>query len=459
MRKHTTWRWGTDQQNAFQNAKKLLCSSKLLIHYDPDKPLLLSCDASPYGLGAVLSHRMPDGSERPIAYTSRTLSNAERNYSQIEKEGLAVVYAVKHFHQYLFGQHFTILTDHKPLLGLLAEDKKIPQMAASRIERWALTLSCYNYSLHYRKGENNGNADCMSRLPKATTPIHQNVKNTVMMMQLDHPPVTAKEVRHSTKTDLLVSKVIEYTLNGWPVEHDKELQPYHQRRTELNTHLGCLQWGSRVIIPKSLQSKVITELHETHPGICRMKALARGYVWWPGMDSELEEKVRSCDNCLVNQKMPTAAPTHPWEYPQNPWERIHIDFAGPFLGKMFLIIVDAYSKWLDVIPMNSSTATATIEKLRTLFATHGVPVICVSDNGPSFISDEFKTFLSRNGIRQVLVAPYHPSSNGLAERAVQTFKTSMKKIQILQFQPELTVFYSVIVSHHILQQADLLQNY
>ena len=116
LRKDTPWLWGNKQEKSFQQAKQLLCSTKLLVHYDPGKPLLLSCDASSYGLGAVLSHVMPDNSERPIAYTSKTLSSAERNYSQIEKEGLSVVYGIKHFHQYLYGRHFTILTDHKPLL-------------------------------------------------------------------------------------------------------------------------------------------------------------------------------------------------------------------------------------------------------------------------------------------------------------------------------------------------------
>lgn len=148
----------------------MLCSSQLLVHYDPDKPLILSCDASSYGIGAVLSHEMPDKTERPIAYSSRTMTPAERKYSQIEKEGLSLVYGIKHFHQYLYGQHFTILTDHKPLLGLLAEDKKIPQMAASRIKRWALTLSAYNYTLAHRQGLKHQTFD-QQYLPICTNPI------------------------------------------------------------------------------------------------------------------------------------------------------------------------------------------------------------------------------------------------------------------------------------------------
>ena len=153
------WEWQEKEKLAFVEAKSIL---DFLIHYDPEKPLLLACDASPYGLGAVLSHQMPDGSEKPITFASRTLTKTERNYSQIEKEALAIVYAVKQFHQYLFGRHFFLYTDHKPLLGLLSELKGIPSMAAARAQRGAILLSAYNYTLKYRSGIENSDADFFS---------------------------------------------------------------------------------------------------------------------------------------------------------------------------------------------------------------------------------------------------------------------------------------------------------
>jgi len=125
--------------------------------------------------------------------------------------------------------------------------------------------------------------------------------------------------------------------------------------------------------------------------------------------------------------MPVSAPLHPWEWPQRPWSRVHVDHAGPFCGKMFLIIVDAYSKWIEAQVVSSTTTYTTIEHLRTLFATHGLPEVRVSDNGAAFTSEEFAEFTKKNGIRHVRVAPYHPSSNGLTERAVKTFKEGMKK--------------------------------
>ena len=158
-----------------------------------------------------------------------------------------------------------------------------------------------------------------------------------------------------------------------------------------------------------------------------MKALARSYFWWPGMDTEIETHVRACDSCQQLSKVPARAPLHPWEWPGRPWYRLHIDFAGPFEGKMILVIVDAHTKYIDAHLMSSTTAAATILKLRRVFATHGLPHMLVSDNGTSFTSAEFQQFCRTNGIKHVTTSAYHPSSNGLAERAVQTMKNGLKK--------------------------------
>ena len=120
-------------------------------------------------------------------------------------------------------------------------------------------------------------------------------------------------------------------------------------------------------------------------------------------------------------------PLHPWEWPQRPMARVHIDYARPFLGKMFLILTNAHSKWIDVAVVGSATSTVTIEKLRTMFATYGLPEILVSDNGTAFTSLEFQVFLKQNGILHICTAPYHPATNRQVERAVQVFKEGMKR--------------------------------
>ena len=164
-----------------------------------------------------------------------------------------------------------------------------------------------------------------------------------------------------------------------------------------------------------------------HPGISRMKSLARSYDWWPAISRELEEMVQMCDTCQLHNKSPATAPLHPWEWPEKPWTRINIDYAGPFLGKMFLVAEDATSKWTETHIMNSTTSTATACKLREIFAQHGLSDILVSDNAPNFTSEEFETFMRKNGIAHITSAPYHPASNGLAERAVQTVKSGIIK--------------------------------
>ena len=179
----------------------------------------------------------------------------------------------------------------------------------------------------------------------------------------------------------------------------------------------------------SLRQTIIDELHAVHPGIVKMKTLARGYVYWPGIDHDLEERVRNCDICQSNRKQPPKAELHPWEYPHKPWSRLHVDFCGPFMGVNILIIVDATTKWIDAYIMKSIAAKPTIEKLISSFSKFGIPDQIVSDNGPTFRSEEFGNFLRRNGVRQTFVAPYHPSSNGLAERAVQVVKQGLRKLR------------------------------
>ncbi|CAG2221678.1 Uncharacterized protein K02A2.6 [Mytilus edulis] len=171
-----------------------------------------------------------------------------------------------------------------------------------------------------------------------------------------------------------------------------------------------------------------------------MKSLARSYIWWPGMDNDLELTVVNCYSCQENRKLPAEAPLHPWEYPSHPWSRIHIDFAGPFMNKSFLIMVDAYSKWIDIHVMNSTTSEATIAKLKQTFATHGLCDLIISDNGAAFTSKEFADYVKSNGIEHRTSAPWHPVSNGCAERAVQSFKEGMKKIKEGTVQEKLNRF-------------------
>lgn len=184
LRKSIPWCWGSAQQSAFKKVKALLQSSDLLVHFDPQKEIILACDASPYGVGAVLSHRMEDGTERPIAYASRSLSVAERKYSHLDKEALAIVFGVKHFHQYVYGCSFIIHSDHKPLMYIFDKTKSVPVMASARVQRWVLTLGAYTYQIRYKLGRDHGNADGLSWLPLPSAPAEvPPPRETVLLME------------------------------------------------------------------------------------------------------------------------------------------------------------------------------------------------------------------------------------------------------------------------------------
>lgn len=190
---------------------------------------------------------------------------------------------------------------------------------------------------------------------------------------------------------------------------------------------GIIFKGQRVLVPKSLQPRILLELHHTHLGITKMKQLARRYCYWKGIDGNIEKLVKSCEACVQVQAKPAKAPLHQWEEPAENWDRIHIDYAGPFHNHFFLIVVDAKSRWAEIrITNNAPTTGKSIKLLSDIFASHGFPAIMVSDNATIFTSDDFKAYCKKNGIFQKLIAPGHPSTNGLAERNVQTLKRKLK---------------------------------
>ena len=212
------YQWSQTQQDVFDTVKSQLASSKVLVHYDSDIDLVLSCDASPYGVGAVLSHRFGADSERLIAYASHTMAPAEKRYSHLDKEALAIIFGLKKFYQYLYGRKFVIYTDHKPLSYLFDPIRAIPHLASSRLQRWALTLSAYTYSIEYRSGKSNGNADAFSRLPLPGIPtdIPMPTDTVFLLQKSNDTPVTANMIKRWTNQDPVLAKVKNFVLKGWP---------------------------------------------------------------------------------------------------------------------------------------------------------------------------------------------------------------------------------------------------
>lgn len=340
---------------------------------------------------------MPDSSERPIAFASRSLSAAE-NYSQIDKEALAIVWSVKKFFSYLYGHRFTLITDHKPLTSIFHPAKSLPVLSVARMQRYAIFLSSLSYDVVYRKTSDHCNADALSRLPLPITEQTASSDDPVYLFQVAQMsvlPVTAAEIRRATARDPVLSRIYHYTQSSWPqCVDDGPLKPYFNRRLELITHEGILLWGMRVIIPPTFRESVLSELHSGHSGIVRTKQLACSYVWWPSLDSAIEYLCRACEGCAESLPNPPKVHLHPWEWPTQPWQRIHIDFAGPFMNSMWLILIDAHSKWPEVIRMSSTQSSKVVAVLSEVFARFGIPAELVSDNGPQLTSSEFRDFLS-----------------------------------------------------------------
>ena len=176
----------------------MLSSSPLLVHYDPSKELVLSCDSSSYGIGCALLQRNGASNLQPVAYASQTLSDTERRYAQVEREALACVWGTLKMHQYVFGRHITIETDHKPLLGLLGETRAILPTSSGRVQRCALTLASYNYSLVYPPRKEMYCSDELSRLPLPITipepPQSGDIIHLMANVIHDEAPVTAKQI-------------------------------------------------------------------------------------------------------------------------------------------------------------------------------------------------------------------------------------------------------------------------
>ena len=437
LKKDAPFKWSAECQDAFQRAKDVLASDLLLTHYDPTKEIVIAADASEYGIGAVISHRFSDGTEKAIHHACRSLTAAEKNYGQVEKEALAITFALRKFHRYILGRHFKLLTDHKPLLAIFGSKKGVPVYTANRLQRWALIVKSYDFSIEYRSSTSFGQADVLSRLiaEQSTTQEDQVIaaiemdSTTIFANATTKLPVDAETVAEETKKDPDLKNIFEWIRDGkWPRKSDVASR-FNSLRRSLSTQNGCLLFGDRLVIPATLRNAVLCELHDGHPGMTRMKMLARNFVYWMNINNDIEDFVRSCRRCQETAKSPIKATLCSWPMEEKPWDRIHADFAGPMDGKMYLIIVDAFSKWPEIVEMSSTTTSSTIRELRRLFAQFGNPQTLVTDNGPQFTSNDFSEFCKKNGIRHIKSPPFHPQSNGQAERFVDTFKRSFAKMK------------------------------
>ncbi|UYV78459.1 hypothetical protein LAZ67_16001473 [Cordylochernes scorpioides] len=279
--------------------------------------------------------------------------------------------------------------------------------------------------------DDHGNADALSRLPLKVVERESIDEDQVLLLRkMNEVPFSFRDVAFDTRRYKILSIVLRNVReDNWQVpkiSKENPLFPFYKIRNELSADFGCLQWRERIVIPPKLRSQILRDLHEMHFGIVEMKMIARRYSWWPGIDGNIEDMARECTICQESANMPPSTISE-WTWPKKPWHRLHMDLAGLFMGRMFLVIVDAYTKWLEIFILKEITSRTIIYHLGQVFARFGLPELLVTDNGRQFVSKEFEEFTKMNGIRHTKTSPYNQSSNGLADRYVRRFKTSLRK--------------------------------
>ena len=424
-RSDSEWVWGEIQQDAFDRLRVALTSDCVVAHYDQSTDTELKVDASPVGLGAILL-QCSNGTVRPVAYASRTLTDVERRYSQTEKEALAVVWACERFHIYLYSKPFTLYTDHKPLEIIYSPKSKPPP----RIERWALRLQPYQFNIMHMAGKTNP-ADVLSRLPLENQPFRERniAEEYINYVTTNAVPkaLTLQEIARATKADPILQQV-QCCLNGaeWPDVPD--LKPYKQRvKDKLCANNGVILRGSRIVMPGTLWQATLSNAHEGHQGIVRTKQMVREKVWWPGIVHQVETIGKACIPCQSVADKPKAEPLRPTVMPDRPWQEVHVDLCGPFpSGESLLVCEDACARWPEVAILHSTMSATIIGHLRKIFAVHGLPEKVVTDNGANLVSEEFENFLATHAIKHRKVMPYWPQANAAVEQFNKTIEKAIR---------------------------------
>ena len=436
--KNVEFEWTDIQQMAFEKIKGEIAKDCTMAYYNPQQKTVVTVDASPVGLGGILSNVDEKGNVRNVAFASRSLTPVEQRYSQVEREALAVVWACEKFHLYLIGTKFDIHSDNKALEIIYSPKSKPP----ARVERWAMRLQQYDFVLHHRNGEGNP-ADILSRQPLPQTSSKCGVADQyVNFMETKSVPksMSVDQISSETHNDKQLQEVSACLKSGvWP-----KSCPYYSVRHELSeTDNGVILRGTKIVMPKSLQRQTLQLAHKGHQGIVKTKQLLRSKVWWAKIDKSAEEYVRQCHACQSLSHGDPPPPLQQTKMPDKAWSRLHVDFNGPYpTGESLMVLIDAYSKFPIVEILKSTTAKTVISRLERIFAMHGIPEEIISDNGPPFDSAEFGDYMKRKGINHHRVTPLWPQANGEAESFMRPLGKAIKaaKIEGKDWREELNEF-------------------
>ncbi|UYV77695.1 K02A2.6-like, partial [Cordylochernes scorpioides] len=432
-RKDIKWKWSKKEEDSFRKLKEALTKNPCLAYFDMNAPTEVIADASPVGLGAVLLQRQNDGSKKPVAYASRSLTNVERRYSQIEKEALGCVWAVEHFNDYLWGNKFVLKTDHKPLIYML--NPKNATVLPPRIERLSWRLQPYDYEIEYLKGKQNI-ADIFSRKPLTNISceniVDDYVEKVLSIFSEEMKAISLNDIKKQSEADpffKFLTKIIQ--TGNWPYQiDDDELKSLHKFKEELSVYDNLILKGKRIVIPTDLRRNILDLAHETHQGIARTKQILREKYYWPNMDKDIERRIKNCYICEVNQPLRHDQPLTTIPIPPRPWYKVGVDLVGPIDSKYILTLIDYYSSFPEAIIINDISSKTIISKLKEIFARYGFPIEIVSDNGLQFVSKDTEQFFMKLGIKHIRVSPYYPKSNGKIERFHRYLKKQLISVKL-----------------------------
>ncbi|XP_062713588.1 uncharacterized protein K02A2.6-like [Aedes albopictus] len=413
------WVWSEKEEEEFNRVKCLVADTNTLRYYHVNEPIVIECDASSYGLGAAVFQ-----SHGVIGYASRTLTPTEKNYAQIEKELLAILFACVRFDQLIVGNpKITVKTDHKPLVAVF---RKPLLSAPRRLQHMLLNLQRYRLTIEFVTGKDNVVSDAISRAP-----FDENLSNLSSFLKVKDEQLN--EIIAATEADTSLQQVMQYIRDGWPASVDRvpdSARMFFKYRNELSIQDGIIYRNDRIVVPYTLRRKLTGKVHVRHNGMEVTLKLARANLFWPGMSAQIKEAVAQCNVCAKFQASQTPAPMQSHPIPVYPFQLVSMDvFFAEYQGKSckFLVTVDHFSDFFEVDQLKDLTPKATIAVCKSNFSRHGKPQQVISDNGTNFVNREWKQFAREWDFLHSTSAPHHQQANGKAEAAVKIAKRLLKK--------------------------------
>ena len=416
------FQWTKKEQDAFDHLRTCLITRPILAYPNFKLPFIVFTDASNVGLGAVLS-QIQNGKEKVIAYASRHLNQAEKNYATIEKEALAIVFAVKKFKSYIHGHETKIVTDHAPLKWLM----KVKNTNA-KLARWALEIQDLNLDIEYRPGKTNSNADCLSRIPVSA--IEADIPPDLITLQLNDS-FCKKMFDHLNKVSSLnENELRKLNIDEFFIDEDglikRKCPPSRKRRRYLETVQLVLPTDLKPIVMKALHNDPLAghlAFQKTYDRICEK-------FFWPEMRVEIKQYCAACHECALSKTSPhfKKAPLKPIPVPNEPFERVSMDIVGPLKvtkkgNQYILVLIDNLTKWPEAFAIPDQTAL-TVAKIfvEQVICRHGMPRALLTDRGTNFVSKLFQEICKFLKIERLLTTSYKPSTNGLCEHENKSLK-------------------------------------